>query len=74
MKNSFRFELAESQTEEPISDLITTDDTSKDHHNYRLDGEKFDGYSGMLVFSRSTENWFTNSWIGTKSPNASEQI
>ena len=67
-KYALRFELAESQTEEPISDLITTDDTSEDH-NYKLDGEKFDGYSGMLAISRSTENWFTNLWIGTKSPN-----
>ena len=67
-KYALRFELAESQTDEPTNDLISTDDFSDDY-TYQLDGESFNGYSAMLAMSRSTENWFTNLWIGTKSPN-----
>ena len=67
-KYALRFELAESQTDEPTNDLISTDDFSDDY-TYQLDGESFHGYSAMLAMSRSTENWFTNLWMGTKSPN-----
>ena len=67
-KYALRFELAESQTDEPTNDLISTDDFSDDY-TYQLDGESFNGYSAMLAMSRSTENWFTNLWMGTKSPN-----
>ena len=67
-KYALRFELAESHTDEPTNDLISTDDFSDDY-TYQLDGESFNGYSAMLAMSRSTENWFTNLWMGTKSPN-----
>ena len=66
-KHAFRFELAQSDTEEPISDLITTT-AETDKYTYRLDGESFSGYGGLVAFSRSTENWFTYFQRATKSP------
>ena len=66
-KYSLRFELAKSDTEEPISDAINTDDEAEDY-TYRLDGEQFSGYGGIFGLRRSTENWTTNYFVATKSP------
>lgn len=66
-KYAFRFELATSDTSEPVSNLITTT-TSTDKYTYALDGESFNGYGGLIAFSRSTENWFTYYQRATKSP------
>ena len=66
-KYSLRFELAKSDTEEPVSDVITTDDETDDY-TYKLDGEKFSGYGGIFGLRRATENWTTNYFMATKSP------
>ena len=66
-KYSLRFELAKSDTEEPISDVISTDDETDDY-TYKLDGEKFGGYAGIFGLRRSTKNWTTNYAFATKSP------
>ena len=66
-KYSLRFELAKSDTEEPINDVINTDDEAEDY-TYRLDGESFSGYGGIFGLRRSTENWTTNYFVATKSP------
>ena len=66
-KYSTYFEIAQSSTEEPISDLITTTKES-DKYNYLLDGESFDGTAAQFNLNRNTEKWETKYRFETKSP------
>ena len=64
---SLSFELARSETDEPISDAITTTNRAK-NHTYALDGESFSGYGGRFTLRSNTKNWGWNYEFSTKSP------
>tara|TARA_B100002052_G_scaffold268362_1_gene266959 strand:- start:5128 stop:7269 length:2142 start_codon:yes stop_codon:yes gene_type:complete len=64
---SASFEIAKSETDEPISDAITTTNGTK-NHTYALDGESFSGYGGRFTFRSNTEKWGWNYEFETKSP------
>ena len=64
---SLSFELARSETDEPISDAITTTNRTK-NHTYALDGESFSGYGGRFTLRSNTKNWGWNYEFSTKSP------
>ena len=66
-KYSTYFEIAQSSTEEPISDLITTTKES-DKYNYLLDGESFVGTAAQFNLNRNTEKWETKYRFETKAP------
>ena len=61
------FEVVHSDTEEPISDLISTNNQAK-NYTYNLDGESFTGSAAHFALYRSTENWFTTFSHKNKSP------
>ena len=66
-KYSASFEIAKSETDEPISDAISTTNGTK-NHTYALDGESFSGYGGRFTFRSNTEKWGWNYEFETKSP------
>ena len=63
-----QFELVTTAIDEPFSDVINTENVSKEH-TYNLDGESFNGYGGVFGISRDSEDWSTRYYFATKSPN-----
>ena len=63
-----QFELVTTGIDEPFSDVINTENVSKEH-TYNLDGESFNGYGGVFGIRRDSEDWSTRYYFATKSPN-----